>query len=346
MSLSKFRESLSAKLQPVYVIVDGARPMLDRAIEAVREAAMPKIGPPAFNHSRYRAPESGALDALVTANTLPVMAELRLVEILNLEEASKGFVEALLDYLERPSETTVLLVTGARYPKIEKLNPSVRIAKALKGAGLDGPTKLGETAPIPFVIDRAKSQGKTLGRHEAELLVAAVGSDLGQLEAEVDKLVTFVGQAEAIDAKAVGSATSLTAAAINWDLTTGLAARDVDLTLSTLHRMQVDGDDPRKLLGLVTWQMRQLAQVRQLLLAGVPDREITKQLRMRSDTFRKVRPYLLDGFPDSAELMRRIATSNRHMNSHRAGAERLLEGLVLEMLTGRLRRPPEVPRPR
>ena len=42
----------------------------------------------------------------------------------------------------------------------------------------------------------------------------------------------------------------------------------------------------------------------------------------------------------------RIATANRHMNSHRAGADRILEGLVLEMLDGKLRRPPPVPRPR
>jgi len=346
MSLSKFRESLAANLRPVYIIVEGARPMLDRAVAAVKEAVEPRMGPPAFNHGRYRASESNAAEALVAAQTLPVMAELRLVEVLSFEEASRSFVEELLGYLERPSETTVLVVAGARYPKIEKLNPSVRIKKALEERDLGAPIKLGDTPPVAFVIERARSQGKSLDRSGAELVVAAVGADLGQLEAEVDKLVTFVGDAPTIDPASIGRATSLTASAVNWDLTTGLAARNVELTLATLHRMQIDGDDPRKLLGLITWQMRQLAQARERLLAGMKDREITKELRMRTDTFRKVRPYLLDGFPDSAELMRRIATANRQMNSHRAGADRLLEGLVLEMLTGRLRRPPEVPRPR
>lgn len=347
MSLSKLRAELSEKLHPVYVIVNDARPIVDRALTLVREAVTPKLGLPAFNHDRFRAAEPNASQALSAARTLPVMAELRLVELAQIDEAPKALMEGLLEYLEAPADTTVLIVTGPRYPKIEKLNASVRIANALKAAGLDRPMKFDQDAtPLAFVSERVRASGKTIDRATAELVVAAVGTDLGQLEAEVDKLVTFIGEAAAITADAVVAATSVTASAINWDLTTGLASRDVALTLSTLHRMQQDGDDPRKLLGLVTWQMRQLAQVRERLLAGVSDRDIMKELRVRTATFRKVKPYLLDGFPDGAELMRRIATANRHMNSHRAGAERLLEGLVLEMLTGRLRRPPSVPRPR
>ncbi|MEN0062456.1 MAG: DNA polymerase III subunit delta [Myxococcota bacterium] len=345
MSLSKLRESLSKNVHPVYVLIDDARPLVDQAIASIHEAVLPNLGAPAFNHSRYRASEPNAADAFITAQTLPVMASMRLVEVLGFEEASRNFVEGLLAYLESPSDMTVLVVAGARYPKVEKLNPSIRITKALKAAKLPSPLKF-NSPPATFVIERAKAQGKTIDRNSAKALVEAVGKDLGQLEAEVDKLVTYVGEAEAITAEAMAEATSVTAAADNWELTAALAARDVEGTLSTLHRLQNDGVDARPLLGLIAWQMRQLAMVREALLAGKNDRAITEQFRIRRDVYRKVKPYLLDSFPDGAELLRRIATANRQMNSHRAGADRLLEGLVLEMLTGRLRRPPDVPRPR
>jgi len=345
MSLSKFRASLSEELRPVYVIIDKARPILDRALQAVRDAVEPRLGLAAFNHGRYRASEANAIEALSAARTLPVMAEWRLVEVLDFQEASRSFVEALLEYLDKPSDTTVLVIGGAKYPQVEKLNPSVRIRKALDAAGLGEPVKLGDPSPVQFVQYYAKTQGKPIDRACADLIVAAVGTDLGQLESEIDKLVTFVGDA-AIDQAAIARSSSLTAAAVDWNLATGLAARDVELTLSTLQRLQTEGAEPRHLLGMVGWQMRTLAQARQALLAGMPDGEVIKRFRLRAGVLRRIRPHLLGGFPDSAELMRRIATANRQMNSHRAGADRLLEGLVLEMLTGRLRRPPEVPRPR
>ncbi len=82
-------------------------------------------------------------------------------------------------------------------------------------------------------------------------------------------------------------------------------------------------------------------------MAGADDRAINGRLRTRWDLLKRLRPMIEQGrFPEPADLLRRIATTNRQMNSHRAGDERVLEGLVLELLEGRLRRPPPVPRPR
>jgi DNA polymerase-3 subunit delta len=348
MSLGELEEALKGELERAYVVVGDAAPLVERARLAIEAAVKPRIGPPAFNLGRYRAGDPDAVAAFVAARTLPMMAPVRMIELRDLQEGPAELFSAMVDYLKDPSPTSVLVAVGSGFPKVERggNNWAVRVKAAIKGQGRLITLSAESILPARFVVDAARRLGKTLSPADAERLVDAVGSDLGRLEQEVAKLALYVGDAPAIDAEAIGAATAVVAEAVIWDLTAGLAARDPDLALDALYRLQTAGDDARKLLGMIVWQMRELLRASELVARGASDRDVTAQVKIRWDLLKKIRPHLERGFPDAAELLRRLATANRHMNSHRAGAERILEGLVLEMLEGRVRRPPPVPRPR
>ncbi len=347
MSLRSLAEELKQGLEPVYIVLGEAHPLVDQAVEQIVAQVTPRLGPVAFNHSRHRASEPEGPAAFSAARTLPMMADLRLIEIRELSEGTAAFYTAFIDYLRSPSAGSIVVASGSRFPKVEKggSNWGARIKSALKKAGRGQLIQIGksEVSPAAFASSAARARGKELGRSEAALLVEAVGDDLGLIEQEIEKLCLYVGDATVIDAAAIAAATSLVAEAVIWDLTTGLAARDTGLTLAALHRLQEGGDDPRKLLGMITWQVRELLRASVMIRSGVPDREISKQVRLRPGILRRVRPFLASDFPDAADLMRRIATANRQMNGHRAGASAVLEGLVLELLSGGLRRPPPLP---
>ncbi|MCB9685678.1 MAG: DNA polymerase III subunit delta [Alphaproteobacteria bacterium] len=331
---------------PAYLILGQATPLVDQAAAAVLAAVRPRMGPVAFNHARVRAGDPDAIRAFSGARTLPMMADLRLVELRDVHEAPADVWEALVNYLKEPCSSAVLLVVGSGFPKVEKggSNWGARVKSALGDSVL---MQLDASDAAAFAADVARSLDKRLDRSDAELLIELVGQDLGRVDQEVRKLALFVGEADRIDADAIVAATGATAEAVIWDLTAGLAARDPEVALGALHRLTSAGEDARKLLGMIAWQMRELLKVRELVLKGADDRQIASAVRIRWDLLRRVRPEMERGtFPDPAELLRRLATANRHMNSHRAGADRILEGLVLEMLSGRLRRPPPVPRPR
>ncbi len=350
MSLKALERKLQEKVEPVYIVLGEATPLVDRALGLITAQVLPQVAAPAFNHGRFRASEPEAPSAITAARTLPMMGTMRLVEVRNLGEGTAAFFTAFVDYLADPSRDTVFVASGRRFPKVEKggSNWGARVKAALKKSGRGELLQIGdrEMAPAAFAIEAAEALGKTLSRPHAQLLVATIGPDLGRLEQEVSKLASFVGEARAIDASAIEQASALVAEAAVWDLTAGLAARDTAQTLAALHRLQEGGDDARKLLGLITWQMRELLRASELVRSGAADAEVTRAVRLRSDVFRKLKPQLRSGFPAAADMLRRIATANRHMNSHRAGADRLLDGLVLEVLGGALRRPPPVPRPR
>lgn len=347
MPLRDLASALASAVQPAYVIVGEAAPLVEDARAMIASAVRPRLGPVAFNHGRFRAGEDGAA-ALSAARTLPMMADLRLVEVRDLHEGTDAFFAALCDYLGSPSSSTVLVASGSGFPKVEKggNNWAVRVKHALRGKGqllTYGPQAM---PPARFAAAAAERRGKTLAPADAERLVEVVGPDLSRLEQEVEKLSLFVGDAPAIDARAISDATAVLAEAVIWDLTAGLAARDKDLALGALHRLQAGGDDPRKLLGMILWQIREMLRAAELMARGASNQEILDQVKIRRDLVARLRRDVDAGFPSAALLLRRLATVNRFMNSHRAGADRILEGVVLEILEGRLRRPAPVPRPR
>lgn len=348
MSVSELEATTAKGAERVYLLMGDAVPLVERARASIEAAVKSRLGPAAFNHGRYRASEPGAVQAFTTARTLPMMADLRLVELRDLQEASAEVFEAFVEYLKDPSPSTVFVAVGTTFPKVEKggSNWGARVKAAIKGKGTVVTLTSEAASPARFAIEVATGVGKILSPENADRLVAVVGGDLGRIQQEVAKLAVFVGDAPTIDEAAISAAGSMVAEAVVWDLTAGLAARDVGLALDSLHRLQEQGDDPRKLLGMIVWQFREILRVAELAGNGASDREITSQVRIRWDLLKKIRPMLDKGFPDAPDLLRRLATANRQMNSHRAGAERILEGLVLEMLDGRLRRPPPVPRAR
>jgi len=346
MSLSQLQASLSNKLDAVYIVMGDAAPLRDAAVDLLVAKGLERAGLPAFNHSSYRASEPNAAEAFSTARTLPMMADLRVVVVRDLGEGTNDFFASFCSYIPDQSPSTLLVVTGEKFPKVVKGGRAwqAKVKKAIKQHGGQIVALSAKGKGGSFARDRAAGHGKKLGRSEADLLLQIVGDDLSAIASEVDKLCLFIGDEEVIDSAAIEACCSALAEAVLWNLTGALACRDADEALSSLHRLQAGGDDPRKLLGMIVWQCRQLVKMDEMARAGAPDNAIRQTSRMRWDDFKRVRKHLGNDFPSAPALLNRLAAANRDMNSHRAGASLILEELVLEMLRGDLQgrryRPP------
>lgn len=335
MSLADLQSRVERSHDPVTLIIGDARPLVVKAVEIVEAAAMARAGLPAFNHDAVRCSEGNPERAIVAARTPPMMGEVRVVVIREIGDGSDAFYEALEDYLGSPSPTTALVLTGSRLPKQEKGRPAW--ARKLKGAIKKAKGHIVEFSSDRidsrrFAVEHAATLGKKLDRDAAGLLVETVGDELDRVQGEVEKLALYVGDEPAIRLAAVQDACALLAEAEIWDLTAALASRDRPQAIEALYRLQSAGDEPRRILGMIAWQARQLLQMAELAASGAQDDTIRRTVRMRWDTFKRVRPLLEESVPAAEDLMRRLAAANRDMNSHRAGAERILDGLVLEML--------------
>lgn len=323
-------ESLASPL-PVYVFVGAESLLVREAEEAVRRAVV--SGPTAaFNHASFTAADEGASGFVQAAGTLPMMAPRRLVELRQVQDASAALLDALLAYVQAPNPTTVLVVSGEKFPAASGgVDRGVRVQNAAKKVGLVLKLDGEGVDAVAFATARAKDLGVTLDRDAGALLAELVGGDLTLLAADVEKCAGFVGPGGRIDRAVAGEVCASVAEADVWALTDALVTRDRDRALETLHRLLEDGEAPHKLLGSVAWQLRQVLLLQDATRRGLSEREVN--VRMPPQKIRAVREFVSKRPISPSVLLEELAAVNRAMNSSRAGDRRVFEALVLR-LTG------------
>src|SRR5262249_43669190 len=112
--------------------------------------------------------------------------------------------------------------------------------------------------------------GKQLAAGAAKLLVELVGSQMGLLDKEMEKLAVYVGSAPKIDTRDVDQLVGQSRAEITWKIFDVIGAGKPDEALAMLDRLIAQGEDPMKLLGAFSYQLRNLAQTARLNAQGVP----------------------------------------------------------------------------
>ena len=326
-------ESPQTSATPVYLVVHASEPMRTPVLKKIEQEILPAVGLPAFNHATYRAGDGG-LDALSTAQTLPMMASKRLVEIRDLQEGSTEFFVALLEYIKNPPSSTVLLLTGPAFPKVVKGGKrwSTRVEKAIRSAGGWVMDRKKTTDPLVFVMDEVAAAEKTISRGTARRLVDIAGSDLGKLRQEVAKLVLYIGDAAAIQGSDIDETVAVLAEAVTWDLVSAMFNRDRARALTLVQRLQDEGTDSRALLGILTWKLRGFSATADALRRGASEREAQSAGGLRSRDLKQVKEAMRLGFARPHVVMHSLARANYQMNSHRAGDRRILERFVLDWL--------------
>lgn len=312
----------------------GDAPLLvERAAAAVAAWGRERCGPPQFNLTTVHAADDSAVSAFASARTLPMLADLRVIVVRELEQSADGVLAAFAGYLAHPSPSTLLIVSGSGFPAVKKggSNWSAKIAPLIKVAGKHVKLSVKDVAPASFAREHARSIGKDLGAQEAKLLVETVGTDLGTIAREVEKVAVYAGDEPRITREAIQAASSLLAEAVVWDLTTGIAARDASIALPALLRLLDGGDASHRLLGLTVWQLRLALQVVELHAMGRREPEIRDAVSMQPQQIARIIAAVGKNAPSTASTLERIARANRLMNSHRAGDRRIFEGLVLEL---------------
>ena len=169
---------------PVYYLHGDEDVLKDEAIRALVARAVEESRD--FNVDQRSAAEldSAAFHALV--NTPPMLAAKRAVVIRGLEQLRKTakLRQELVRYLDSPNPTTVLvLVQGAGEP------PDAELARRATAVATE---PLPPTRVARWLAHRAGQLGVTLAPDAVELLLTAVGTDLGGLARELEKLAALV----------------------------------------------------------------------------------------------------------------------------------------------------------
>jgi DNA polymerase III subunit delta len=180
-----FRSLNKGELAPVYYFFGPEDVLKDEAVRTILDRALdPSLRD--FNFDQRSAAQLDAEDVHALCNTLPMLAERRVVVLREVEgwkRKTKGRTE-FLKYLERPSpETIVILVQGS----IEETEDRELAA----GATTVRFDPLPSERARKWLLNLGTKLGVTLEPDGAEHLIRSVGSDLGALRSEMNKLASL-----------------------------------------------------------------------------------------------------------------------------------------------------------
>jgi len=287
MSLNQLQNIIQAGSLPCLILLYGQESyFLDEGLQAVRNAVvLPENRD--FNLTLFHGKDFKAIDVVEQARTFPVFADRRLVIIKNVHEASAEQLDGLLAYIEDPVPETVLLLTA------EKIDARRKVYQVLKKTGTAIEFKKIYENQLPsFVRELAKSLNVTLTGGALELFCKRVGTNLVEVQGELEKLVGYLGERDLADEKDVAAIVSDTRIESVFDLTDALGQGDSSTALILLDRLLVEGQAPLMVLAMMTRHFRQMWKVRELTAQKVSQSEFPKRVG--------VSPYFLKGLMQQA----------------------------------------------
>ena len=285
-----------------------------------------------FNHAVFTAAD-GAERAVEVAKTVPMMANHRVVVVREMETASVELLDDLLSYAQRPNPTTVLILSGTKNaPASGGVDRARRLEAAIKKVGRVERFKTADQDPRRFAVEMAEEAGMRLAPAAADLVVELVGTDLGRVQTEMNKVIAFAGGEGTISTTDVEAVCSLVAEAVIWDLTDAVVRRDADRALVAAHRMLETGEATHRLMAMIAWQMRQLITIQECMRTRVNPMDVgirmpRRKLNAAQDALRH-RPI------DAPRMIDKLAQANGELNRSRAGDRRVFEGLLLGLVAG------------
>ncbi len=314
-------------IEPVYLLLGAESYLRDRAARAIADEALRDTLLREFNDISISLADGDARQVIAEAEQLPMMSSRRAIRVTDFNKLDEENESALLKYLERPVETSVVVFVTDDVDKRKKFGKTlVQNAAAFEFAPLnDG--ELTAWARTHLQELRTEVEADVLRR-----IVELVGSDVRTLSNELNKLSAAALPSGRITMDLVEALVGRSRELMNWDLTDQMLARNRPRALRVLKHLLDDGAPPLMLIGLIASTYRRMALAQALLSQGVSSRDIFRQVPMPPF---KQQSYLSSvSRTDSKTLARqiaRIAVADLGIKTSKATPRMQVEMLVVEL---------------
>lgn len=219
---------------------------------------------------------------ILEAETLPFLSERRLIIGHHAEFLVGGKsnlnhqVDRLIDYLQHPVETSVLILTNPA----DKLDKRKKVVKALqKRAKTVQFSPLTGTQLLKWLQKRVRHYQIQADEQSLRQLAILVGNDLRQLDQECKKIATYLGVGGHMRTEVVNELVPRTLEQDVFKLINQLAARKVDQAFQIWYDLLHQREEPIRILALIIRQLRLMYYTQLLYQKGKTEKEIATLLK-------------------------------------------------------------------
>ena len=183
-----------------------------------------------------------------------------------------------------------------------------------------------------FIRTMARDKGNPIDGDVAEQLAEIAGPELGYVVDAIERLSLYVEPKQPITEDAIAQVVIRVRQSTVWELIDALGRRRLDRALAAL----ADAYDPRdgglRLLGAVSWSVRQMVKFESALAAGASQAEAAQRAGVSPYKVNDV-AQTIRGLPRGALAgwMRALAETDLALKSSRRPAQAVLETMLIEM---------------
>jgi DNA polymerase-3 subunit delta len=262
--LRKLQLSLESKPPGPLFLVAGDDPFLvQEALQVLKTVAL-KGANFDFNADTFFAGDTPAAHVRDTVEMLPMMATRRLVVFRKVHSLSEKEWEVLFPIFDSPVDTTTFVLVA------ETIDKRKKYYKKLHDAGVIVELKRPYDRQIPMWIDYiARKANLTLTGPTPALIQQFVGSNLSEINNEIQKLRAYIGDRNEVRPEDVLQIVSQSRVKSVFELTNAIGRGDRAQALTCLAQLLEHGQNEVGVLSLITRHVRILAHINEGVERGL-----------------------------------------------------------------------------
>ena len=183
--------------QPIYLLMGEEAYFIDQITDYIAKNVLDDMEKE-FNQSILYGADLNVSDLVATAKRFPMMANHQVVIVKEAQKLKK--IDDLLSYVEQPLDST-LLVLAYKYGTLDKRKAFTKAL--LKSAVVYQSDKLRDYKMPDWIMSYVKGKGFKMNLPAAALLADYLGTDLGKITNELDKLALTLPKGSEINQEVI-----------------------------------------------------------------------------------------------------------------------------------------------
>ncbi len=225
-----------------------------------------------MNMASYQGKNIDVGPLIELAETMPFLAERRVILV---EDSGffKNKCDRLADYMKEIPDYLCMVFVEDQVDKRSRVYKAVgKAGRAVEFAVQD------EKTLTQWVLGIFSRGGRRITKKDMELFMSKVGSDMGNIYQEAEKLICYTMGSDRITAQDIEAVCVTQITNKIFDMVRAVTERDQKKALDLYEDLLALREPPMRILYLLARQFRQLMQTKEMLEEGKGQQEISKTL--------------------------------------------------------------------
>lgn len=279
-----------------------------------------------LNFNKYTGDDVTAGEIIDQAETMPFLAERRVVLIENCSLGKSG-IEQLINYLPDMPDTTILILVDSDIDSKNKAYKAFEKEGKVYEFGVQSEHDL-----RAWIINKLKFEKKTTEKPVVDMIIERTGTDMLAIDSEMEKLLSYTADKTFITVADVEAITTVSVNNKVFDMIDSMVNRKADEAIKRYHDIIVQREsNPIGVLKLIVRQYNIMLQIKELRANGIPSTRIPDMIKQPSFVCRKceaqIRNYSIERI---REVLESCAKVEEDVMIRSMNPEFMVELLIIE----------------